>query len=355
MPNFRYILDRSSKKYVCPSCNKKRFVRYVDRETGNYLDGDYGRCDRSDNCGYFKSPKQDEIYFGIKFLSLVDYNSKAYRLTDANCNIHFVPKSMALETEGREVWINEYFLKNSDLDYSAAQSKAVNKEGGFVSLTDFEPIPEPEPSFHQNEEIDKAMEAGTDCNLAKYLKTKFSPELVDKALEKYRSGATNLFWDNSTCFLQLDRERNIRAGKVMLYSKDNGRRVKEPYPHINWLHNKIGKESGFNLNQCLFGLHLIENKPVAIVESEKTAIVMSILSNKTTWMACGSKTAINEKMLEPLKDNAIILFPDKGSAGEWQQRVDKLIPKGFNIQVSRFLENKVELEDGKDIADLYLM
>ncbi|MBO6589836.1 MAG: hypothetical protein JJ885_15285, partial [Muricauda sp.] len=90
------------------------------------------------------------------------------------------------------------------------------------------------------------------------------------------------------------------------------------------------------------------------VESEKTAIVMSILSDKTTWMACGSKTAINEKMLEPLKDNAIILFPDKGSAGEWQQRVDKLIPKGFNIQVSRFLENEVELEDGKDIADLYL-
>lgn len=81
---------------------------------------------------------------------------------------------------------------------------------------------------------------------------------------------------------------------------------------------------------------------------------MSILSDKTTWMACGSKTAINEKMLEPLKDNAIILFPDKGSAGEWQQRVDKLIPKGFNIQVSRFLENEVELEDGKDIADLYL-
>ncbi|WP_245980451.1 DUF6371 domain-containing protein [Flagellimonas lutimaris] len=349
------MLDRSSKKFVCPACNKKRFVRYVDRETGNYLDGDYGRCDRSDNCGYFKSPKQDDIYFGIKFLSLVDYNSKAYRLTDENCNIHFVPKSMVLETEGREVWIKEYFLKNSDLDYSAAQSKAVNKEGGFVSLTDFEPIPEPEPSFLQREEVDEVLNAGVDCNLTKYLKTEFDSELVDRAFKRYGSGATNLFWNNSTCFLQMDRGQNIRAGKIMLYSENNGRRVKEPYPQINWLHNKIEKGGGFNLNQCLFGLHLLENKPVAIVESEKTAIVMSILSNKTTWMACGSKTAINEKMLEPLKSNKVVLFPDKGSAGEWQQRADELSSKGFNIQVSRFLENKVELENGKDIADLYLM
>jgi hypothetical protein len=27
---FRYVLDKSSKKYECPKCKKKRFVRYVD-------------------------------------------------------------------------------------------------------------------------------------------------------------------------------------------------------------------------------------------------------------------------------------------------------------------------------------
>lgn len=354
MPDFRYELDRSSKKFVCPACNKKRFVRFVDRENGNYLDGDYGRCDRSDNCGYFKSPKQDEIYYGIKYLRLVDHSSKAYRLTDENYNIHFVPKSMVLDVEGRIIWIKEYFLKESDIDYLTAQTRVVSQDGGFVSLADFEPIPDPEPSFHNKEWIDEVMNAEMDCNLAKYLKTEFDSELVDEAFRKYGSGTTNLFWENSSCFLQIDRDQNIRAGKVMLYSKNNGRRVKEPYPHINWLHNRNGEKEGFNLSQCLFGLHLLDSKPVSIVESEKTAIVMSIKSSKTTWMACGSKTAINERMLEPLKSNQIVLFPDKGSADEWQQRADKLTSKGFNVQVSRFIENKEELEEGQDIADFYL-
>lgn len=354
MSNFRYELDRSSKKFICPSCSKKRFVKYVDRVSGNYLSGEYGRCDRSDNCGYFKSPKQDEIYYGIKYLSLIDYTSKSYKLTDEKCNIHFVPKSMVLEIKGREIWIKEFFLKQSDLDYSTAQCKIVEKDGSLMTIMDIQPIVGPKPSFHKKDEVDQVLKVGIDCCLAKYLKTKFGPDLVDEAMKKYRIGSTDVFWNNSTCFLQIDQDQNIRAGKVMLYSKDTGRRVKKPFPHINWLHNKIVDKGEFNLNQCLFGLHLLDCKPVAIVESEKTAIVMSILSDKTTWMACGSKTAINEKMFEPIRSHSVILFPDKGSFVEWKQRAEELNSKGFNIQVSRFIENNEELRYGQDIADLYL-
>ena len=46
METFKYSLDKSSKKHICPNCNKKTFVLYIDTVTGEYLPTDFGRCDR---------------------------------------------------------------------------------------------------------------------------------------------------------------------------------------------------------------------------------------------------------------------------------------------------------------------
>lgn len=50
-----------AKKYVCPSCRKKRFVRYIDTNTNNLFPEQYGRCDREDSCGYFMHPSEDGL------------------------------------------------------------------------------------------------------------------------------------------------------------------------------------------------------------------------------------------------------------------------------------------------------
>lgn len=53
--SYKYKLDTSSKKFYCPKCNNKRFVKFIDNE-GVYLSAEYGRCDRIANCSYFNKP-----------------------------------------------------------------------------------------------------------------------------------------------------------------------------------------------------------------------------------------------------------------------------------------------------------
>ena len=56
------------------------------------------------------------------------------------------------------------------------------------------------------------------------------------------------------------------------------------------------------------------SKTIAIVESEKTACIMSMLFEKYLWMATGSLNGLNYNKIKPLKKRAIILYPDLGQS-----------------------------------------
>lgn len=58
--SYRYIFDKSSKKFECPNCKERRFTKMIDPETGSYIDSKYGRCDRENNCGYEFIPSHEK-------------------------------------------------------------------------------------------------------------------------------------------------------------------------------------------------------------------------------------------------------------------------------------------------------
>jgi hypothetical protein len=57
---FKFQLEKGSRKYLCPSCGKRRFVRYINIETKDYLPEQYGRCDREQSCNYHLKPGKEQ-------------------------------------------------------------------------------------------------------------------------------------------------------------------------------------------------------------------------------------------------------------------------------------------------------
>jgi len=356
METFKYNLDKSSKKFICPNCNKKSFVKYVDNETGNYLTDDLGRCDRESKCTYHKAPQKGKKCYLINFLSFKSISDKAYKATDQNGIINFIPKSQILEPIKNNCWITEWYLKSSNIQYLGNEYKYFNLENTNLINSVIAIIPVPDtPSFHNLELLEKLYcNNPIKDNFTTFLKTIFSTDEVFTAKQNYLITGTNYFWNNASVFWQIDHKDQIHGAKIMLYDSVTGKRIKKPYNHINWLHKAI-KEPDFKLNQCLFGLHRINEdhqKTIAIVESEKTAIVMSILLPEFIWMATGSKQNLKLELLEPIKKRNIILYPDKGEFKDWKNKATGLNGLGFKIAVSELIE-QTNFKNGFDLADYY--
>lgn len=282
---YRYELEKGSKKHHCPRCTKKTFVRYLDNETGEYLPLEFGRCDRENNCGYWGTPKGE--------------------------------------------YTNTY-----EVNYT----------------------PPPPTSYHDPKLLTQSGRNFKQNNFIQFLKRLFSEDEVKDAILKYLIGTSKL-WNGATVFWQIDNQQNIRHGKIMLYNPDTGKRAKDTNgkAYINSVRSTL-KLKDFNLNQCLFGLHLInetETRTVAIVEGEKTAIILSLFKPEYVWLATGSKQGFKYEFLKPLKGFKIIAFPDKSEYSDWQDRAMELKDFGFDITVSSYLEN-ADNPKGTDLADIYI-
>ncbi len=200
--------------------------------------------------------------------------------------------------------------------------------------------------------LTKSCNSFNDNNLFLYLLKLFGHIKAKELSEKYFLG-TAKHWKGATVYWQLDRELNVRTGKIMLYDPISGKRIKQPYNHIAWVH-KLIKVTDFNLEQCFFGEHLISAyKQIAIVESEKTAIIASAYIPQFTWLAVGSLNNLSANRCKVLEGKTITLYPDLNAYDKWKQKA-KQIEKEINIKfiVSDLLETRAEAEDKKQGLDL---
>jgi rubredoxin len=306
MNQHRYILEPykgMKTRFNCPECGQKQtFSRYIDTETGNYIADGVGRCNRETKCGYHYTPAQ---YFEKTGINPMD-------------KIKYVP----------------------DAIYNVEVKK--------------------QPSFIEFDLFKKSLAAYENNNFIKYLISLFGTETTTRLIEKYYIG-TSKHWPGSTIFWQVDENMKVHTGKVMLYNSYSGKRIKEPFNHVAWVH-KLINEPEFELKQCFFGQHLLKDKakPVSIIESEKTAIIASAYFPNVIWLACGGLNGLNVEKCQCLKGRNVTLWPDLRCFDKWQQKAIELsIELNTQIKVSDFLEHNVTDEferlQGYDLADYLVL
>ena len=178
-----------------------------------------------------------------------------------------------------------------------------------------------------------------------YLVKTFGRDAAFELQAKYNIGTATR---GGTIFWQQDNELKFRTGKVMYYQQ-NGKRDKD---RKSWfIHSKIRPD--FNYRQCFFGLHLIDGaKPVALCESEKTAILMSVYQPEFTWISGGGSEMLNAHRIYELQKLKRLdkVFPDNGQFDKWEQRT-KMFLRQMDVSVDKAVESGL-LPAGSDILDL---
>ena len=304
MTEHKYILEPykgMNTRYRCPICQQrdKTFSLYIDTETGEHIHPSVGRCSRENNCGHHYTPKQ---YFQDDNISFDTPQPKAYK-----------PRPV---------------------------------------------IPQQKPvSFIPVEAFKASLKAHETNHFVQFLINLFGVEVASQLVSCYFI-ATSKHWNGATVFWQIDTQGKVRTGKIMLYSPTTGKRVKEPFNHISWVHKAL-KQPEFELRQCLFGEHLLfdKRKQVAIVESEKTAVIASVYLPQFIWVAVGSLTNLNAEKCSILKGRTVTLFPDLNGFDKWSSKAKELSHLA-PFTVSDLLERKAteaERKKGFDIADYLII
>lgn len=316
MQEYRFHLQKYTAgkhtKQQCPQCSKYRcFVKYIDEEGKIVFPDHVGRCDHEDKCGYHYTPKD---FFKD------NPDMKPINIDDA-------------------VWNN------------ANYSKPV-----IPSVKRPEPIT---PSYIPGEIMRRSLSHYDINPLYRYLGNAIGKETAVRLFERYKVG-TSKKWGGATVYWQIDKDGNVRAGKLMGYNSDNGHRIKEPQPQVSWVHSEL-KLPDFHLRQCLFGEHLIatSSSTVMLVESEKTCLIASHFMPDFLWLATGGKNGcFNAEAMQVLRNREVILMPDLGAFDKWRMKAEMLKPICKSVTVSDVLERMATDEQrkaGLDISDFLLL
>lgn len=321
--NLPYLEPYNGRKsrHFCPRCRVSQvFTLYIDGNTGVPINPTVGRCNREVKCGYHYTPAE---YFrdnphlarqkGEELLSGGNGSTNRISITVKKSS----SKSKTLKSS----------VKKQNIDYIPI--KYVVDSASFNS------------------------------NFVRFLCNHFHPDKIEEAFQNYALGAT---MNKRVIFWQIDINGKVRTGKMIQYDPETGKRSRNIYGGINWVHSILKKRNpsfaNFQLSQCYFGEHLLRmypDKPVAIVEAEKTAVIGSMIFDNFNWLASGNLQGLTLSKSEVLRDRDVVLYPDAGCFDKWSSKMKEIrnaVP--CNVGISKIIEEHAtnqELEYGYDIAD----
>ncbi len=345
-------IKRNRWNKICPICKQPKFSPYIDTVTNEPIaPKECGRCCREKSCAYHMTPSE---WFKD--------NPPEKR--------EWLPKEQYIE-----------LMRQRRREARVASPPTLSQGEGTSSAMPVSPL----LGRGKGEAASYLSHMSTLChksrsdknNLARWLCTQFPEEQVAEVLARYRTGSSR---DGRIIYWQIDHRGQVRAGKVMAYNPD-GHRRKEGSGNVCWVHSI--KIDGIRFDemlapQCLFGEHLApllspqggktampeysplgEIEGAAIVESEKTALIMSLIKPDTVWLATGGKANFKEQMLAPLIGLEVAVYPDADALHDWYTRaVEMNRTLGTHLHIPTWYYNLMDHDEarreGWDLADVVM-
>ncbi len=372
---YRYTLEGGSKKHPCPSCKKKTFVRYIDTQNGNnYLQSEYGRCDRESNCSYHKLPPKDE---SEKIESVIRQESDKV-VFEFEYSKSLKEKVKAVMDSRWDKETKHWHIKTSTI---SDEVKEFAKENVFRIIErkpEHTPVPIPEEVLQQTL---TGYEQNTFIqNLLNNVPYPFETSDIEKIIELYYLGTiANGYRKGGITFPFIDQENMIRAIQVKTFDSSN-HTLKTGFLHtmVETGYKKANRPlpawlQGYLLHypkvSCLFGAHLLKSfktNPVALVEAPKSAVVATLYfgfpdtPSNLLWLGVYNLSSLKLYKCKVLEGRTVYLFPDLSKSGhafsDWSKKAkefEQVLPNTRFI-VSDLLEQlapDTDKEEGNDLAD----
>lgn len=369
---YRYHLPERNKgekaiKGDCPQCSPKyrrTLSRYIDAQTGEPLPEEFGRCDRESKCTYHLSP----YHKGQSGMSYADMVFEQWKVDNP-----LPPRAVPRQLQ----------TNNRDAGNSPQRGIYLTPGKSQVVSTPFSPT----PIYCLPAEVFERTLGHYDRNqFVILLRQLFGPAIAEELIKRFKIGTCgrpNDQWPEAiaTVFWLLDLQGRVRAGQINLFDQDWHRHEftyidkhgeSQTSPCINTASNGLlhhykrnrktipGWLTDYDNNAdkwpIPFGLHQLNStpadKPVAIVEACKTAVVCAGYFPQYVWLAIGSKSYLNAKRLAGLKGRTIVLYPDLKAYNDWSKRAEAMRVEGYRVSVSSLLQDNVtdeQRQTGKDL------
>ena len=278
-------------KHRCPNCGEKTWKPYVD-ESGTPFSEDFKDAD----------PKIREL---AETVGRCDNVRK--------CGWNYTPKQFFEETR---TGVPKY------------------REG-------YKPPPPPTTAKPLNFEYVRKSFRPYHSTFAQYLRdvAKFPKDRLDRVLQDYWVGATQ---SQRICYWMIDINGNCVDGKFMAYKPD-GHRDHDQHP--TWARKQLirqehrqGRLTQKEVEELedqlvprpYFGTHLLadpryKDKPVALVEGEKSCLICSLVIPRYLWIACGTSNFNIAKLLPVVSQKRkLFIFPDLDQVENWRAATEEL-------------------------------
>lgn len=327
---YRYSLISRQPRDICPQCRQRSFSVYADSSSHPLDAATCGRCNRINSCGYHLPPRQWR-----------EARNAPYMLQQPR-----EPMQSTLPLDLGPVEPSCLPMRAVELS-EACLGRFRDKVGNKFDVAFMRRLCPIDPH--------SAVWRSTTAD--------------------YRLGSTRF---GEPVFWQIDTDGLVRTGKYMKYDAD-GHRLHTPGCNVGWVHTCGEAPKPYSLRQVMYGTHLLgdDTCKVAIVESEKTALVLTTALRvcfprlRIVVLATGGCSNLNPSDVNffdrysafaPLIGRRIVLLPDRGMEEKWSgsarllkpwcRRVDTVTMSGLAAATAVPGWAPVSYDDGADIADL---